>query len=91
MMMNTLSILLAINSVSALRGGSSYGRNRQMQQEAPVTRNLSTGLECTLSDFVASVGSKSALISLLDLTVTDDADIQAELDSLCADARTPTV
>ena len=95
MMMKTLSILLAVNSVSALRGGSS-GRNRQMQQEAPAppnTRNLSTGLECTLDDFAASVGSKSALITLLDLSlsVTDDAGIQAELDALCAGARTPTV
>jgi len=92
-MMNILSILLAVNSVSALRGGSSSGRNRQMQKEEPVppvTRSLSTGLDCTVDAFVGSVGSLADLATLLD--VAEDADtVQAKLDEKCADARTPTV
>ena len=93
-MMNALSILLAVNSVSALRGGSS-GRNRKMQQEEvarPVSRNLSSGLECTVDDFADSVGTKGDLASLIGLANdADDATIQAELDSRCETARAPTV
>ena len=90
MMMNALSILLAVNSVSALRGGST--RNRKMQETAapPTARNLSSGLDCTVDAFVGSVGSLADLAALLG-TEEDETSIQEELDSRCEAARTPTM
>lgn len=90
MMMNALSILLAVNSVSALRGGST--RNRKMQETAapPTARNLSSGLDCTVDAFVGSVGSLADLAALLG-TEEDETSIQEELDSRCEAARTPTI
>lgn len=95
-MFKSLSILLSINSVFALRGAKqqqAVEKQLQNSSSSHSPRNLAEASfegDCTISNFAGVVGGKAELGILLGVT-NDDTILQATLGDKCADALEPTI
>lgn len=91
-MLKNLSILLIINSASALRGAKQQ-QNSSSSSSSITSRNLAEESfkgDCTVSSFAGAVGGKANLASLLGVG-EDDTQLQEELDVRCKEALNPTI
>ena len=86
-MLKNISILLIINSASALRGAKQQ-QNSSSSCSSITSRNLAEESfkgDCTVSSFAGAVGGKANLASLLGVG-EDDTQLQEELDVRCKEA-----
>ena len=91
-MLKNLSILLIINSASALRGAKQQ-QNSSSSSSSITSRNLAEESfkgDCTVSSFAGAVGSKADLAGLLGVA-NNDTELQEILDAKCKEALNPTM